>query len=76
MHVLVIGGNRFVGWLLGWRLLAAGHAPTLLDRGRLADPSGERPPTAVAARAALGVPASLDREQLRRFVVLLASARC
>jgi nucleoside-diphosphate-sugar epimerase len=42
MHVLVIGGNRFVGRLLGWRLLAAGHRVTLLNRGRLADPFGDR----------------------------------
>jgi nucleoside-diphosphate-sugar epimerase len=42
MHVLVIGGNRFVGWLLGWRLLAAEHQVTLLNRGRLQDPFGDR----------------------------------
>lgn len=42
MHVLVIGGNRFVGWLLGWRLLASGHEVTLLNRGTLPDPFGGR----------------------------------
>ena len=42
MDVLVIGGNRFVGWLLGFRLLAAGHRVTLLNRGRLPDPFGSR----------------------------------
>ena len=42
VDVLVIGGNRFVGWLLGFRLLAAGHKVTLLNRGRLADPFGGR----------------------------------
>jgi nucleoside-diphosphate-sugar epimerase len=42
VHVLVIGGNRFVGWLLGWRLLAADHRVTLLHRGTLADPFGDR----------------------------------
>jgi nucleoside-diphosphate-sugar epimerase len=42
MDVLVIGGNRFVGWTLGWRLLAAGHRVTLLNRGNGADPFGER----------------------------------
>ena len=41
MHVLVIGGNRFVGWLLGWRLLAGGHRLTLLNRGSLGDPFGD-----------------------------------
>ncbi len=42
MHVLVIGGNRFVGRLLGWLLLAAGHRLTLLNRGGLRDPFGDR----------------------------------
>ena len=42
MHVLVIGGNRFVGRLLAWRLLARGDRVTLLNRGRLADPFGDR----------------------------------
>jgi nucleoside-diphosphate-sugar epimerase len=41
VHVLVIGGTRFVGRLLGWRLLAAGHAVTLLNRGSIPDPFGE-----------------------------------
>jgi nucleoside-diphosphate-sugar epimerase len=42
MNVLVIGGNRFVGRELGWRLLAAGHAMSLFNRGNLADPFGGR----------------------------------
>lgn len=42
MHILVIGGNRFVGRLVGWRLLAAGHRLTLLNRGTLPDPFGGR----------------------------------
>lgn len=42
MDVLVIGGNRFVGWLLTLRLLAAGHKVTLFNRGRLPDPFGGR----------------------------------
>ena len=42
MHVLVIGGTRFVGYELVWRLLAAGHKVTLFNRGRLADPFGPR----------------------------------
>lgn len=42
MDVLVIGGNRFVGWLLAFRLLAAGHKVTLFNRGRLPDPFGGR----------------------------------
>lgn len=42
MRVLVIGGTRFVGYLLTWRLLAQGHRVTLLSRGTLPDPFGER----------------------------------
>ena len=42
MNALVVGGNRFVGLLATWRLLAAGHRVTLLNRGRLADPFGDR----------------------------------
>jgi len=50
VHVLVIGGNRFVGRLLGWRLLAGGHRLTLLNRGRLPDPFGDRAERLVADR--------------------------
>lgn len=42
MHVLVIGGNRFVGRLLAHRLLARGDRVTLLNRGTLPDPFGDR----------------------------------
>jgi nucleoside-diphosphate-sugar epimerase len=42
LNVLVVGGNRFVGYDLVWRLLAGGHAVTLFNRGRLADPFGPR----------------------------------
>ncbi|HJW65025.1 MAG TPA: NAD-dependent epimerase/dehydratase family protein, partial [Actinomycetes bacterium] len=42
MHVLVVGGNRFVGYELAWRLLAGGHRLTLFNRGSRPDPFGER----------------------------------
>lgn len=42
MRVLVIGGNRFLGIELVARLLAHGDEVTLLNRGTLADPFGER----------------------------------
>lgn len=42
MHVLVIGGTRFVGYGLVWRLLARGDRITLLNRGTHPDPFGER----------------------------------
>jgi nucleoside-diphosphate-sugar epimerase len=42
VKVLVIGGNRFVGRDLVWRFLAASYDVTTFNRGRLADPFGER----------------------------------
>jgi len=42
MNVLLIGGNRFVGYQLAWRLLAAGHRLILLNRGTLDDGLGDR----------------------------------
>jgi nucleoside-diphosphate-sugar epimerase len=42
MRVLVIGGTRFVGYQLTWRLLAGGHRVTLLNRGTAPDPFGDR----------------------------------
>lgn len=42
MKVLVVGGTRYVGYELTWRLLLSGHEVTLLNRGRQADPFGHR----------------------------------
>jgi len=42
VRVLVIGGTRFMGYQLAWRLIAAGHEVTLLNRGTHADPFGGR----------------------------------
>jgi nucleoside-diphosphate-sugar epimerase len=42
MHVLVIGGTRFVGYLTVWRLLARGDRVTLVTRGVTPDPFGDR----------------------------------
>jgi nucleoside-diphosphate-sugar epimerase len=42
MNVLVIGGNRFMGLGLVWRLLCGGHRVTVLARGNLPDPFGDR----------------------------------
>jgi nucleoside-diphosphate-sugar epimerase len=42
MQVLVIGGNRFMGLALVWRLLLAGHRVSLLNRGQQADPFADR----------------------------------
>ncbi|HEX9187070.1 MAG TPA: NAD-dependent epimerase/dehydratase family protein, partial [Vicinamibacteria bacterium] len=42
MKVLVVGGTRFLGHELAWRLLAAGHDVTLFNRGTLVDAFGDR----------------------------------
>lgn len=42
MNVLLIGGTRFLGHELAWRLLFAGHRVTLFNRGREADTFGSR----------------------------------
>lgn len=49
-HVLLIGGNRFLGVELGFRLLAAGDRLTLLNRGTQPDPFGARVERVVADR--------------------------
>ncbi len=51
VKILVIGGNRFMGRSLVWRLLFAGHQVTLVNRGRLADPFGARVTRLVADRS-------------------------
>ena len=42
MHVLIIGGTRYVGALLTLRLLARGDTITLFNRGQTADYFGDR----------------------------------
>ena len=51
MKVLIIGGTRFVGYQLAWRLIAGGHRVTLLNRGSTPDPFGPRVDRLVADRA-------------------------
>lgn len=51
MHVLVVGGNRFMGRELALRLLAAGHRVTVLNRGGHADPFHGLVETLLADRA-------------------------
>jgi nucleoside-diphosphate-sugar epimerase len=50
MQILLIGGTRFVGYQLVWRLLAADHQVTLLNRGHTPDPFGPRVERLVADR--------------------------
>lgn len=42
MNILVLGGNRFMGRGLVWRLLCEGHRVTLLNRGHSGDAFGDR----------------------------------
>lgn len=41
-RILIIGGTRFMGYHLVWRLLAGGHQVTTLNRGQRGDPFGAR----------------------------------
>ena len=50
MRILLIGGTRFVGYQLAWRLLAADHQVTLLNRGHTPDPFGARVERLIADR--------------------------
>ena len=51
MNILIIGGTRFVGYQLAWRLIAGGHRLTLLNRGTTPDPFGARVERLVADRS-------------------------
>jgi len=42
VKVLVLGGTRFLGHELAWRLVAGGHEVTLFNRGTLPDAFGAR----------------------------------
>lgn len=42
MNVLLVGGTRYMGAELCWRLLLSGHRVTLFNRGRTPDPFGDR----------------------------------
>jgi nucleoside-diphosphate-sugar epimerase len=54
VHVLVVGGNRFVGYELAFRLLAGGHRVTLLNRGTRPDPFAGRVERLTGDRSAGG----------------------
>ena len=75
MRVLVIGGTRFMGRQLAWRLIAAGHEVTLLNRGTHPDPFGGRvarlradrtTPAFARALAGLSFDAAVDFAAFRR----------
>jgi nucleoside-diphosphate-sugar epimerase len=72
VDILLIGGNRFVGRYLGWRLLAAGHRLTLLNRGHLADPFGPHAERIVCDRAGPGLEAALAGRRFDAVVDLAA----
>lgn len=68
MNVLVIGGNRFMGRGLVWRLLCGGHRVTLLNRGHLADPFGDRVARICADRSSDAFDAALAGRTFDRVV--------
>lgn len=70
MHVLVIGGNRFMGVSLVWRLLFAGHHVTVLNRGNLADPFGDRVERLRADRTTDALDAALSGKGFDRVIDL------
>ena len=59
MHILIIGGTRFMGALTVWRLLARGERVTILTRGQARDDFGERVERIVADRETPAFAASL-----------------
>jgi nucleoside-diphosphate-sugar epimerase len=59
VRVLVVGGTRFMGYGLVWRLLAGGHGVTVLNRGRTEDPFGSRVERLHADRTTDDVPGLL-----------------
>jgi len=63
MHVLVIGGSRFIGRAIVQRLLMEGHRVTLLNRGKSPDPFGTRVSRVIGDRAD---PETLKRALARR----------
>lgn len=59
MDVLIIGGNRFVGYYLAWDLLNDGQRVTLLNRGSRPDPFGARVERITCDRKTEGVVTAL-----------------
>ena len=72
MHVLIVGGNRFVGRLLASRLLAGSHRVTLLNRGRLPDPFGGRVERIACDRTSPGLEQALAGRTFDAVVDLAA----
>ncbi|MEZ4398796.1 MAG: hypothetical protein R3B06_02165 [Kofleriaceae bacterium] len=70
MDVLVIGGNRFMGVSLVWRLVFAGHRVTVLNRGNLRDPFGARVERVRADRSTDAFDAALAGRGFDRVVDL------
>ncbi len=61
IRVLVIGGTRFVGYQVAWRLVARGDSVTLLNRGNHPDPFGPRVERIVADRRGRDFGSALER---------------
>ena len=59
MKVLILGGTRFMGHLLAWRLVAGGHRVTLFHRGTRTPPFADRVETLLGDRATGVLPSRL-----------------
>ncbi|MFO0624331.1 MAG: NAD-dependent epimerase/dehydratase family protein [Polyangiales bacterium] len=59
MEVLILGGTRFMGHLLAWRLVAGGHRVTLFHRGTRTPPFADRVETLLGDRATGVLPSLL-----------------
>lgn len=68
MRILVLGGTRFMGHFLVYRLLAAGHRVTLLNRGVTPDAFGDRVERVRADRAEVDLAAALGGREFEAAV--------
>jgi nucleoside-diphosphate-sugar epimerase len=59
MKVLILGGTRYLGRLLAWRLVAQGHRVTVFHRGTRTPPFADRVETLLGDRAVGALPALL-----------------
>jgi len=59
MKVLILGGTRFMGHLLAWRLVAGGHRVTMFHRGSRTPPFADRVETLIGDRSTGVLPSLL-----------------
>lgn len=67
-RILIIGGTTFMGYQLVWRLVAAGHTVTVLNRGKTPDSFGNRVARIHVDRTAPAFAHALDRQEFDAVV--------